>query len=149
MQGWTIQKILFYVGLVLFLPGLAALGYTLYEGPAAWATDGNTFWGTPIALFVFWIGLAHAGTLISAIFLALGVRMDRRTAVIAELSTLCSLVIAALFPLMHLGVMENFYMVPPLPMPAETLPTCVRPWSGISAASLFTAPCRWSSSLPI
>lgn len=113
MQGWTIQKILFYVGLVLFLPGLAALGYTLYEGPAAWATDGNTFWGTPIALFVFWIGLAHAGTLISAIFLALGVRMDRRTAVIAELSTLCSLVIAALFPLMHLGVMENFYMVAP------------------------------------
>lgn len=109
----SLQKILFYVGIAFLLPGLAALGYSLYEGPMIWATDKSTFWGTPIALFVFWIGLAHAGTLLSAIFLALGIRLDRRTAVIAELSTLCCLGIAALFPLMHLGVLENFYMVAP------------------------------------
>jgi mono/diheme cytochrome c family protein len=73
----------------------------------------RTLWGTPIALFVLWIGLAHAGTLISAIFLALGFPLDRRTSMIAELSTLCSLVVAAMFPLLHLGVIENFYMVIP------------------------------------
>ena len=51
--------------------------------------------------------------LLSAIFLALDIKLDRRTALIAELSTLVSLVFAALFPLMHLGVIDNFYMVAP------------------------------------
>ena len=100
-------------GLALFLPGLFALGYAVLEGPSAWMTDSRTFWGTPISLFVFWIGLAHAGTLLSAIFLALGIKLDRRTALIAELSTLVCLVFACIFPLMHLGVIENFYMVAP------------------------------------
>ena len=107
-------RYLMFAGLALFLPGLYALGYAVLEGPSAWMTDSQTFWGTPISLFVFWIGLAHAGTLLSAIFLALDIKLDRRTALIAELSTLVSLVFAAIFPLMHLGVVENFYMVAPL-----------------------------------
>jgi mono/diheme cytochrome c family protein len=101
------------VGLAFLLPGLAALGFSLWEGPAAWSLDARTFWGVPISLFVFWIGIAHAGTLISAILLALGVNLDRRTSLLAELTTLCALVVAAAFPLMHLGVVENFYMVIP------------------------------------
>ncbi len=108
-----IFRILLYVGLALLLPGLAALGVSLWEGPAAWSLDSRTFWGVPISLFVFWIGIAHAGTLISAILLALGVKLDRRTSLLAELTTLCALVVAAIFPLMHLGVVENFYMVIP------------------------------------
>ena len=108
-----IFRILLYAGLALLLPGLAALGYSLWEGPAAWTTDVRTFWGVPISLFVFWIGIAHAGTLISAILLALGVKLDRRTSLLAELTTLCALVVAAVFPLMHLGVVENFFMVIP------------------------------------
>lgn len=107
-------RYLMILGLTLFLPGLYALGYSIYQGPSAWMVDSQTFWGTPISLFVFWIGLAHAGTLLSAIFLALDIKLDRRTALIAELSTLVSLVFAAIFPLMHLGVIENFYMVAPL-----------------------------------
>ena len=106
-------KYLMLVGLVLFLPGAYALGYSIFEGPSAWMVDSRTFWGTPISLFVFWIGLAHAGTLLSAIFLALDIKLDRRTALIAELSTLVCLVFAAIFPLMHLGVIDNFYMVAP------------------------------------
>ena len=106
-------RYLMAVGLVLFLPGLYALGLSLYDGPSAWMVDSQTFWGTPISLFVFWIGLAHAGTLLSAVFVALDVKLDRRTALIAELSTLSSLVFAAIYPLMHLGVIENFYMVAP------------------------------------
>lgn len=107
-------RLLMLAGLALFLPGLYALGVSLCQGPSAWFTDARTFWGTPVSLFVFWIGLAHAGTLLSAVFLALEVKLDRRTALIAELSTLVSLVFAAVFPLMHLGVLENFYMVAPL-----------------------------------
>ncbi len=103
-----------YIGAVLLLLGASAFGLSLWEGPSAWHTDARTFWGIPISLFVLWIGLAHAGTLISAIFLALGYPLGRRTSMIAELSTLCSLMVAALFPLVHLGVIENFYMVIPL-----------------------------------
>lgn len=107
-------NLLRYIGVLLLLPGLCALGYSVYQGPGAWAVDSGTFWGTPISLFVFWIGLAHAGTLLSAIFLALDIKMDKRTAMMAELSTLCSLAIAVIFPLMHLGVIDRFYMVLPL-----------------------------------
>ena len=106
-------RILVYIGVVLLLLGASAFGLSLWDGPTAWHTDARTFWGIPISLFVLWIGLAHAGTLISAIFLALGYPLGRRTSMIAELSTLCSLVVAALFPLVHLGVIENFYMVVP------------------------------------
>ena len=107
-------RILVYIGAILLLLGASAFGFSLWEGPSAWHTDARTFWGIPISLFVLWIGLAHAGTLISAIFLALGYPLGRRTSMIAELSTLCSLMVAALFPLVHLGVIENFYMVIPL-----------------------------------
>ena len=107
-------RILVYIGVALLLLGSAAFGLSLWDGPSAWHTDARTFWGIPISLFVLWIGLAHAGTLISAIFLALGYPLGRRTSIIAELSTLCSLAVAVLFPLAHLGVVENFYMVVPL-----------------------------------
>ena len=106
-------RILFIVFLCLLVPGLASMGYSLWQGPAAWSVDTGVFWGLPISLFVFWIGLAHAGTLISAIFLVLDVKMERRTSILAELATLCALVVAVIFPLMHLGVIENFYMVAP------------------------------------
>lgn len=106
-------RFLVYIGAALLLLGATAFGVSLWDGPSAWHTDGRTFWGIPISLFVLWIGLAHAGTLISAIFLALGYPLGRRTSMIAELSTLCSLAVAVLFPLVHLGVIENFYMVVP------------------------------------
>ncbi|MCF0215848.1 MAG: hypothetical protein HUK21_05195 [Fibrobacteraceae bacterium] len=107
-------KKLFWIGLVLLVPGATSLLYSLYFGPGAWTTDGFTFWGTPISLFVFWIGLSHAGTLISAVLLCLDIKLDRRTSMLAELSTLCSLLVAAIFPLIHLGVVPNFYMIMPL-----------------------------------
>lgn len=101
------------LGLLFFLPGLLAFLYSVVTGPVSWNMDSESYWGIPISLFVFWIGLAHAGTLLSAIFLALEIKLNRRTAMLAELSTLCSLAVAAVFPLMHLGVIENFYMVAP------------------------------------
>ena len=106
-------RIFVYIGAALLVFGATAFGVSLWEGPLAWHTDARTFWGVPISLFVLWIGLAHAGTLISAIFLALGYPLGRRTSMIAELSTLCSLAVAVLFPLVHLGIIENFYMVIP------------------------------------
>ena len=107
------DRLIKYTGLVLLLLGALSLGYAVWCGPSSWHTDGNTFWGTPIGLFVFWIGLAHAGTLLSAIFLALDIKLDKKTSLLAELSTLVCLIIASIYPLMHLGVIGRFYMLVP------------------------------------
>lgn len=106
-------KILFAIGILLLFPG----GWTLYQafsiGPASWALDQTVFWGTPIVNFVFWIGLAHAGTFLSAILLLLGARFQKRISFIAELSTVSSIFVAGLFPLIHLGIISRFYFLIP------------------------------------
>ena len=101
-------------GIILLFPGLFALDSAVSLGPSSWALSQTAFWGTPIADFVFWIGLAHAGTFFSAILLVFGVRWQHRVALMAELSTLAALAVAASFPLIHLGIPEGFYQMIPL-----------------------------------
>ncbi len=102
------------LGISLLLPGIFALVTALVQGPGSWALSQKAFWGTPIANFVFWIGLAHAGTFFSAVLLVLGVRFGRRVALIAEISTIASLFVAATYPLVHMGVPQRFYAMIPL-----------------------------------
>ena len=109
-----IYRNLRYVSALLLLAGIASLLYAFCEGPASWTTDARTFWGFPIALFVFWIGISHAGTFISAILLVLDVKVDRKTSLLAELSTLCAFSVACIFPIVHLGIPSHFHMVIPL-----------------------------------
>ncbi len=101
------RKILF-LGILLLLGGIFSIDISLLEGPRSWAVSQELLWGTPIANFVFWIGLAHAGTFFSAILLVLGVNWQRRVALTAELSTLASLCVAGIFPLLHLGIPWRF-----------------------------------------
>jgi len=101
-------------GIVLLFPGLFALDSAISLGPSSWALSQKFFWGTPIADFVFWIGLAHAGTFFSAILLVFGARWQHRVALMAELSTLAALAVAASFPLIHLGIPEEFYQMIPI-----------------------------------
>lgn len=105
---------IFLFGLVLFLVGFFSVDMALWDGPKSWAVSQELFWGTPIANFVFWIGLAHAGTFFSAILFVLGVRWQRRVALTAELSTLASLCVAGIFPLIHLGIPGRFYEMLPI-----------------------------------
>lgn len=106
-------KILFAIGILLLFPGCWTLYHAFSIGPASWALDQTVFWGTPIVNFVFWIGLAHAGTFLSAILLLLGARFQKRISFIAELSTVSSIFVAGLFPLIHLGVISRFYFLVP------------------------------------
>lgn len=105
---------IFLSGLVLFLSGIFFAELALSEGPASWAVSQEFFWGTPIADFVFWIGLAHAGTFFSAILLVLGAGFQRRVALVAELSTVAALLVAGMFPLLHLGLPFQFYEMVPI-----------------------------------
>ena len=106
-------KTLFIIGLVLLIQGSSTLFQALSVGHASWALNQTLFWGTPIVHFVFWIGLAHAGTFLSAILLIFEVRFQKRISLVAELSTIAAILVAALFPLIHLGIVSRFYFLVP------------------------------------
>ena len=107
------RKILVF-GFLLAVIGFFLADLALVDGPRSWALSQKFFWGTPIANFVFWIGLAHAGTFFSAILLVFEINWRRRVAFIAELSTLSALCVAGCFLLIHLGRPELFYAMIPM-----------------------------------
>jgi Ni/Fe-hydrogenase subunit HybB-like protein len=93
----------FFVGLMgLSMLGLA-LTYLLLKGTGIWGINIPVGWGFAIINFVWWIGIGHAGTLISAILLLL--KQDWRTSInrFAEAMTLFAVACALLFPLVHTG----------------------------------------------
>lgn len=91
------------MSIVLTLTGLYAVAMTLFEGLNIWGINNRISWGFAIVNFVFWIGIAHAGTLISAILYLLNQHWRTEFNRIAELMSLFAIVIAAAFPLLHTG----------------------------------------------
>ena len=87
----------------------------LLRGVGIWGIDVPVMWGFAIVNFVWWIGIGHAGTLISAILLLL--KQDWRTSInrFAEAMTLFAVACAGLFPLFHLGRPWLFYWLLPYP----------------------------------
>ncbi len=87
----------------LLLQGLVTFGITIYEGLELWGINNKTAWGVTIANFVFWIGLAHSGTLISAILLLF--KQDWRNEInrAAEAMTLIAIICSGIFLLIHTG----------------------------------------------
>ncbi len=73
------------------------------------------FWGTYIVTFVFWIGVAHAGALISALLRLSGAEWKSSVTRLAEVLTLFTLPAAAIFPIIHLGRAAVFYYMLPIP----------------------------------
>ncbi len=83
--------------------GLYCIGYTLFVGIGSWGLDKTVGWAFDITNFVFWVGIGHAGTLISAILLLF--RQTWRNSInrSAEAMTIFAVICAALFPLIHMG----------------------------------------------
>jgi molybdopterin-containing oxidoreductase family membrane subunit len=109
---WWIGFLLsFAVTLWLF----AAIGVLLLKGIGVWGVDIPVGWGFAIVNFVWWIGIGHAGTLISAILLLL--HQEWRTSInrFAEAMTLFAVAQAGLFPLLHLGRPWLAYWLLPYP----------------------------------
>lgn len=86
--------------LVLFVIGL---GLTFYYGIGTWGNNNPVAWGFGIVNFVFWVGIGHAGTLISAILFLFRQRWRTGIARFAEGMTIFAVMTAALFPLIHTG----------------------------------------------
>src|ERR1043166_7124371 len=99
----------------LFAVLLVALSYLLYLGVGIWGINVPVAWGFAIVNFVWWIGIGHAGTFISAILLLL--LPTRRTThhTITEAMTLFAVACAGLFPLLHLGRPWVFFWLFPYP----------------------------------
>lgn len=96
-----------------FLYGLAMIIYTVWKGIGVWGLNRTVGWGWDITNFVWWIGIGHAGTFISAILLLF--RQKWRTSVnrAAEAMTIFAVICAGLFPVIHMGrVWLCFYVFP-------------------------------------
>ena len=107
--------ILFSLSLGLFLWGLLSIAYTIGTGIGVWGLNKTVGWAWDITNFVWWIGIGHAGTLISAVLLLF--RQKWRMAInrSAEAMTIFAVVQAALFPLIHMGRPWLAYYVFPIP----------------------------------
>lgn len=91
------------ITLTLLLLGATSLGLTFYYGIGLWGNNQPVGWAFDIVNFVFWVGIGHAGTLISAILFLL--RQKWRTAIarFAEAMTIFAVMCAGIFPAVHTG----------------------------------------------
>ncbi len=95
--------------------GLYAWGYQLYNGIGVAGIRRPVFWGFYLVNFVFWIGISHAGTLISAILRLTDANWRKPVTRAAEAITAFALMIGGLFPIIHLGRAWLFYWLFPYP----------------------------------
>jgi len=105
------------VGLCGLVWSLAALVwfYQLYTGLHITGLTHPVMWGFYITAFVFWIGIAHSGTLISAILFLFRAQWRTSVARAAETMTIVAVMTAAIFPILHLGRAWLFYWLIPYP----------------------------------
>ena len=94
---------------------LFAIGYLFVKGVGIWGVNIPVGWGFAIVNFVWWIGIGHAGTLISAILLLLQQKWRTSINRFAEAMTLFAVACAGMFPLLHLGRPWLAYWLFPYP----------------------------------
>jgi Ni/Fe-hydrogenase subunit HybB-like protein len=110
--GW-LAGLAIGMGLVAIL--MAAITYLFLVGVGIWGIEVPVAWGFAIINFVWWIGIGHAGTLISAILLLLKQTWRNSINRFAEAMTLFAVACAGMFPLLHMGRPWLFYWMFPYP----------------------------------
>ncbi len=120
---------------------LVALAKLIFEGTGIWGLNAPVGWGFAIINFVWWIGIGHAGTLISAILLLL--RQPWRTSInrFAEAMTLFAVACAGIFPLIHVGRPWLAYWLLPYPNSLGLWPQFRSPllWDVFAVSTYATA----------
>jgi len=91
------------VTLTMLTIGGVCVGVTLAYGLGVWGVNQPVSWGMDIVNFVFWVGIGHAGTLISAILFLMRQRWRNGIARFAEAMTIFAVMCAGIFPLLHTG----------------------------------------------
>ena len=108
---WTI----FVIDLMFLAFGIYCFMYQVYTGLGVAGYSHPVLWGVYITNFVFWVGIAHSGTLISAVLYLFRARFRMSIYRIAEAMTVFAVFTAGLFPIIHLGRPWNFYWLLPYP----------------------------------
>ncbi|MDB5217251.1 MAG: Molybdopterin oxidoreductase [Myxococcaceae bacterium] len=117
-----------WIGPLLFVTFLGtlmlfgAIAYTVTTGIGVWGNNIPIAWAFGITNFVWWIGIGHAGTFISAFLLLLEQKWRTSINRFAEGMTLFAVLQAAIFPLLHMGRPWFFYWLVPYPSTMETWP---------------------------
>ncbi len=136
-KTWLLFLALATVGLGALTAGVSVL---LLRGVGVWGVDIPVAWGIAIASFVWWIGIGHAGTLISAILLLLHQGWRNSINRFAEAMTLFAVMCAGLYPLAHLGRPWLFYWLLPYPNNMSVWPQFRSPlvWDVFAVSTYFT-----------
>ena len=137
-SGW------FYV-IVVLLGGIivAGLGSWLYQMSRGLVVAGikwPVYWAFYVTNFVFWIGISHAGTLISAILRLVNATWRRPVTRCAEVITVFALMIGAMFPIIHLGRPWLFFWLMPYPSERQIWPNFRSPlvWDFFAISTYLT-----------
>ncbi len=118
---------------------LLMIAYLFWNGTGVWGLNNPVGWGWAIVNFVFWVGIGHAGTLISAILFLF--RQKWRTSInrAAEAMTLFAVICALIFPTIHVGRVWVVYWMLPIPNQMEMWPQFKSPllWDVFAVSSYF------------
>jgi len=134
----------YWIALVATAAGIAALSLALFKqvktGMGVTGLSEPVNWGLYIANFVFWVGIGHAGTLISAILFLARARWRDSVSRSAEAMTVFAVMTAGLFPLIHLGRIWRFYFIIPYPSQRQLWPNFVSPliWDELAVGTYLT-----------
>jgi len=110
--AWRVGFTLSVIFLGIFI---VSLFWTLWTGIGTWNINKSVMWGWDITNFVFWVGIGHAGTLISAILLLFRQKWRMSINRSAEAMTIFAVICAAMFPVFHMGRVWVGYWALPLP----------------------------------
>lgn len=129
----------FTIAFSAFLMFCGAVSYLVYKGVGIWGINIPVAWGFAITNFVWWIGIGHAGTFISAILLLLHQKWRTTINRFTEAMTLFAVMCAGMFPLLHLGRPWVFFWLLPYPDTMSLWPQFRSPlvWDVFAVSTYF------------
>ncbi|WP_274963211.1 NrfD/PsrC family molybdoenzyme membrane anchor subunit [Thioclava electrotropha] len=137
-KGWWALFGMCVAGVGLFL---TAWFWQIYKGIGVSGLMSPVGWGVYITTFVFWVGIAHSGTLISAILFLFRAPWRQSIYRAAEAMTVFAVMTAGLFPLIHVGRVWHAYWLIPYPNSRFLWPNFKSPlvWDVFAVTTYFTA----------
>jgi Ni/Fe-hydrogenase subunit HybB-like protein len=135
--GWVFG---FFISFCLLMLLNLVVSLLLFKGVGIWGIRIPVAWGFAIVNFVWWIGIGHAGTLISAILLLLHQKWRTSINRFAEAMTIFAVMCAGMFPLLHMGRPWLFFYLMPYPNPMWLWPQFRSPlvWDVFAVSTYFT-----------
>src|SRR5215471_14365611 len=137
--SWRFYAIVAVLGSIVAL-GLGSWFYQMYMGFGMTGIDMPVYWAFYVTNFVFWIGISHAGTLISAILRLVNAGWRRPVTRCAEVITVFALMIGAMFPIIHLGRPWLAFWLVPYPSERQIWPNLRSPlaWDFFAISTYLT-----------